>query len=406
MGSEKLLKNNKNFNFVFLIFIIALALRLVYAFLLKTDQLYFPDSMQWDQIALNFLSGKGLIVGPDALAVRMPLYSIFLSGIYFIFGKSNLLAVRIIQAFISAFTCVLIYFIATSVFRDNRHKEKISRIAALISAFYPFFIYYSGAILTETLFIFLTCLIILFLSKKKFFLTGIFLGLAILCRAETLLFSFLMVVGLFFFVPPKNALKNSLIILVIMFVILSPWITRNYMLFGKFVPLSTTGGWTFWEGNNPWNKTGGPCQPLPGVPEISNMNEVERDAFLKAKTVEEIKKDPKRIFRLSVKKFFRFWNIKLNTTDPNYSSPRNNILSILSFGPVLMLSIIGFISSFWNKKNLIFIYLLIFYIMSINLIFVSSIRYRLPIEPYLIIFASYAIYILLPKRNMQGKGEK
>jgi len=75
------------------------------------------------------------------------------------------------------------------------------------------------------------------------------------------------------------------------------------------------------------------------------------------------------------------------------------LLSIFSFGPILVLSISGFVLSFWNRKNLIFIYFLILYVMLTNLVFVSSLRYRLPIEPYLIVFAGYSISMFFRRKR-------
>jgi len=393
MDSEDILNNKENKNFVFFILIVAFMVRLVYVFTLKQNVLYFGDSEQWNQIVLNFLSGKGLIVDETTQASRMPLYSLFLSSVYFIFGKVNLLAVRIIQSLISALTCVIVYFTAISVFRDNKDNKKIGKIAAIISVFYPFFIYYSGAILNETLFIFLISLVILFLTEKKFFIAGIILGLSILCKAETFLF-FLFVIGTFFVTSPKKALKISLIITAMVVMVLSPWIARNYTKFNRFVPFSTTGSVTFWEGNNPQNFNGGPCHYFPNM---TGMNEIERDTYLKKETMKVIKENPKRFFILSRLKFKRFWNIKLNTDDVRYASPRNNLISMFTFGPVLFLFIPGLLLSLGYRKNFVFIYGFIFCVMLINLIFVSSLRYRLPIEPYLIIFASYSLNLLFLK---------
>ena len=205
------------------------------------------------------------------------------------------------------------------------------------------------------------------------------------------MFIIFIIIGLFFILSKRDALRVSIVMIALLCVVISPWVARNYLIFNKFVPLATMGGWTFWEGNNPQNLTGGPCGYFP---DTSGMDEVQRDKYLKIETIKVIKENPERFIRLCWSKFKRFWNIKLNTDDPRYASFRNNLVSIFSFGPILLLFIPGLIISFWNRKNLIFLYFLILYDMLINLAFVSSLRYRLPIEPYLIIFASYSLSIL------------
>jgi len=388
-----------DWHFILLIVIIAFIVRLLYVFTLEPDQFYFDDSLQWNQIALNFMAGKGLIVSPDAMAIRMPLYPLFLSGIYYLFGPGNLLAVRIVQAGLSALTCLIIYLIAVSVFSADKNAERIGKISALISTFYPFFVYYSGAILNETLFIFLLSLIMWFLVRGRFLWSAIFLGFAVLCRAEISAYFIFIIIGLFLLFSRVEALRASFIMFLLLCVVLSPWVARNYLIFNRFVPLSTMGGYTFYEGNAPENPTGGPFGGKFFLKVPPGLNEVEIDKYYRKETIRVIGENPKRFLGLCWSKFRRYWNVKLNTDDSRYASTRNNLISIFSFGPVLLLFISGLILSFWNRRNLIFIYFLILYNMLTNLIFVSSLRYRLPIEPYLIIFASYSL-------NTVFKGKK
>lgn len=399
MDSGEASKLEIDWHFLILVAIIAFVGRLLYVFTLETTQFYFDDSYQWNQIALNILAGKGLIISPSAMAFRMPLYPLFLSGIYYLFGSQNLLAVRIIQTMLSTLTVVIIYFIAISVFNEDKHAERIGKISAIISVFYPFFVYYSGAILNETLFIFLLSLVIWVLIRGRFFWAAILLGLSVLCRAEILLFIIFIIIGLFAILKKRDALRVSFIMFLLLCVILSPWVARNYLIFNKFVPLSTMGGYTFYEGNAPENLTGGPFGGKFFLKIPEGLDEVEIDEYYRNETIRVIKENPERFIKLCWSKFKRFWNIKLNTDDPRYASLRNNLISIFSFGPILLLFIPGLIISFWNRKNLVFLYLIILYVMLINLTFVSSLRYRLPIEPYLIIFASYSLSVLFKKEK-------
>ena len=100
-----------------------------------------------------------------------------------------------------------------------------------------------------------------------------------------------------------------------------------------------------------------------------------------------VKNNPLKTAELVGKKFVRFWNIWPNTNE--YSGLTYRLISILSYGIVLLLSIF-YIYSF--GKTLLVptlpLWLIIIYIMSISLITISSIRYRFPVEPILIMFAS------------------
>lgn len=76
-------------------------------------------------------------------------YPFYLTALYKVFGPSVLLT-RIIKAFISAFTCVLIYKLSSRTF-----SESTARIAGIMSALMPNLIIYCGYHLKETEMIFL-----------------------------------------------------------------------------------------------------------------------------------------------------------------------------------------------------------------------------------------------------------
>ena len=374
--------------FVLAVMVIAFALRFAWGISLDPHQLYFPDSRQWNGIALNFLSGHGLIVDEGAKALRPPVYSLFLSLIYFIFGKENLLAVRIIQALISSCTCFIVYLLAKRIFAVTT-----ARISMAACAVYPFLIYYSGAVLTETLFIFILSLIMLLLSGKRFMWAGIFFGLGILCRSELIVFFFCVLAGMFIVLRKREALKRAIVMTAITGAILFPWMLRNYLVFHACVPLTTMGGYTFYEGNSPHNSTGGPGGSLP-FPDTRGMSEIEKDRFLRQEAIRAIRENPHRMTGLIWSKFKRLWNIKLNTDNPAYASRLTVLASMISFTPVLILFIIGLVVSWKRRRELIYTYFLILHTTAINLVFVSSLRYRLPLEPFMIIIASHALVVI------------
>jgi 4-amino-4-deoxy-L-arabinose transferase-like glycosyltransferase len=383
--------------FVLAVLVVAFALRLGWGLSLDPHQPYFPDSRQWNQIALNFLSGNGLIVDEVAKALRPPVYSLFLSLVYFIFGRENLLAVRIIQALISSCTCLVVYALAKKIFAVTT-----ARISMAACAAYPFLIYYSGAVLTETLFIFLLSLIMLSLSDRRFVRAGVFFGLGILCRSELIVFFFCALAGMFVVLPKREALKKAIVMTAIAGAILCPWMLRNHRVLHAWVPLTTMGGYTFYEGNNPHNSTGGPGGALP-FPDTRGMGEVEKDRFLRREAIREIRENPRRMTGLLWSKFKRLWNVRLNTDNPAYASRLTVLASMISFTPVLILFVIGLVVSWKLRRELIYLYLLVLHTTAINLAFVSSLRYRLPLEPFMIVVASYAL-VVVSKRIGRARG--
>lgn len=153
-------------------------------------------------------------------ASREPLYPLFLSLVYFVFGHS-FFAVRAIQTMINATTCVIIYFIARQVF-----GEKSALLTAFIAAVFPAFIAYTGYILTEILFTFLLTLAIFTLIKaikqtalRWYILSGFILGIGVLCKAAFIMFPFFIgLVILFFTRPDKKRIASVFCMVFVAFV--------------------------------------------------------------------------------------------------------------------------------------------------------------------------------------------
>ena len=146
---------------LFAIFILALFLRL-FAVVTQEESGGLPlgDAKQYDNIAVNILSGNGLSEVFDGPRVptskRPPIYPLFLAGIYAIFGH-NYFAVKVIQAIIGGIFCIVVFFIAYTVYADKR----IAIISSFLTAIYRPFIsgitYYGGParLLSEYLYMFI-----------------------------------------------------------------------------------------------------------------------------------------------------------------------------------------------------------------------------------------------------------
>jgi hypothetical protein len=112
-----------------------------------------------------------------------------------------------------------------------------------------------------------------------------------------------------------------------------------------------------------------------------------------------ILKDPKAFGARYVGEFIHFWK---PMPDRFYSRNEFTVswtgwVSALAFAPILLLSVVGlfFIKQRWRETSLI-----LFMILSTALIysfFMTKARYRMPVEPYMIIIAANAVYVLMQK---------
>ena len=107
-------------------------------------------------------------------------------------------------------------------------------------------------------------------------------------------------------------------------------------------------------------------------------------------------------------KLNRLWRV--TPYAENYQNIYYKSMSYLSYGLLSFLTILFFISKIFSKYKLLsIIFLIIFlYLSFIHVITISSIRYRLPIEPFIIIIGSSYIYEIINyfKINLHGKKNK
>lgn len=369
---------------IFLIFIASFIVRLCFVFYLD-KKFYFDDEYEYWKMVNNFLSGKGLMVAETLKAYRPPLYPLFLAML--VKMHAGIPGIRIVQSFISAVTCILIYIVGKKIY-----NEKVAIMSACISAIYPFFIFYTGFLLTETLFIFLVVLSILTvinLEKSETFpsyglLTGAVIGFAGLCRPTMeLFFPFCLIFILLSRDLLYKKIRKVLFACAGFIIVLSPWITRNYIAIGKFIPGTTMGGAVFWEGNNPYSE-GGPCRYFPEG--AWKVEESRRDSFFYNLTFEYIRKDPARFVKLLGKKFLRFWNIVPNAAE--YTGNLYRLISVLSFGLLLPFFILGMFMTDYNENTIVLTGIIVFFTL-FHMVYLASIRYRVAIEPFYILLACY-----------------
>ena len=381
------------------IFGISLIIRLLYVILMPT--VVVGDAAAYDGLAIGLIEGKGY--GGGTSSYWPPGQPFFLAAIYTVFGYNPQIAC-IFQAFISSLTCIVIYYIGKTVL-----NKKMGLISVFIAALYPTFIIYSGQLLTETLFIFLLPLSILYLLKvheepsaKNLIIAGVSFGLATLVRPIIVGFiPFILIWMLLSSKERKRNLMKFIAIFLIAMVVVSPWTIRNYNVHHEFVLVSTNGGVNFWIGNNP-EATGRTCDIDWGKinPCVNMTNEVQCDKLCYKKGFEFIKEKTSKFLVFGAKKFAYFWGFILPFfTCYLYGYFINPIpkwlfmllapLTVLPYAIVLPLAIFGIIFyQKWDKKASLLL-LLIFYYVLIHSIIVSSTRFHLPLIPFLIVFASY-----------------
>lgn len=227
----------------------------------------FGDSYGYHITAYNLIMGRGFSV-TDVEAgsgkpvykptfTRGPGYPFFIYLVYTTFPDYEKLSstqywhiafdrVRIAQCAMDSLCCVLIFLIVRLLCPASLWLPLIS--AALYS-FAPYNIYYTRALLTETLTAFLVTLFVLLsiagmrtMRLRLFFYAGLAFGLVLLTRSE---YMFLLpVFATFIFLSQRlhtaSAVKASLVYMLSAAIIVAPWSVRNLIVLKK--PILLTAG--------------------------------------------------------------------------------------------------------------------------------------------------------------------
>lgn len=275
MSGKRADKRNSKANrlLVYVVLLIAaLSLRVAIVRVLPNDAP--DDGLVYDQMARNLVERH--VYSHDTeppyapSLIRMPGYSLFLAGVYKVFGHDKT-AARVIQALLDTATCAMIGLLAWYWDPDKTRKRSSSITAIVLAAVCPFTMIYAATILSENAAIFfavamcLAATLALEATKQRktlwlWIAAGLLAGAAVFIRPDSGLFALaigltLMVATLsrpsgvesrgkredFLFRAGRASYLGAVFSLAFC-VVLVPWAIRNYRVFHLFQPLSPAHG--------------------------------------------------------------------------------------------------------------------------------------------------------------------
>jgi tetratricopeptide (TPR) repeat protein len=397
-----------------LIFSAALLVRLVY--LAQIQALPFTthlslDAASYDLIARDIARGNWL---GHTVFYQAPLYPYFLAVCYKCFGHS-LNVIRGIQLLLGAFNCVVVFWIARRLFGTNK-----AIWSGIMVAFYGIFVFYEGAIGKDGISYLLTNLTLLSLVSSlenpkwhRWFLSGTALGCSILTRGNLILLLPLIMLWMAIAMrpyPSRTTLGALGILVAGTVLVISPVTIRNYVIGNDLVLTTSQAGQNFYIGNNP--RASGFFENPPRIrlnPEYEEEDfkyealRITNRHFMKPSEISEfwfkeglrfIQSHPERAFNLLAKKAAMFWNRFEIPDNYNYYYYRKEapVLSLLffGFGFIAPLGLLGLFLARRKPGTWLFFLFILGYMASIVPFHMAS-RYRLPVVPALIVFASYTL---------------
>ncbi len=376
---------------------VALAARIAFVFILP-PRLMWPDPVEFEATARMLLEQ-----GTYGLhTLRPPGYPTFIAGIYALLGP-NLIALRLVEALLATLSVGLIGWIGVRLF-----GRAAGWVAMLIAACHPMLAFMPSTTYSETVSIFLlsmTLVVMLGALERggwwRWALAGALLGAQTLIRPNVI--ALLPGLGLGFALLLRRRgrgwIAPALVTGLAFALSLAPWLIRNHRVHHEWFFVSTGGGRQLWLGNNP-NASGITNRDLVIDPKVEAElqalpNYIARDRWYVAHALEFMRTQPGRAARLYVRKLGNIFALYPETLTGTYVNPASRvsqgIASVVLFaGALLGLTHLRREPGLWPLLGFT-----LTFVLATALAF-SSMRYRLIVEPALLLMAGLGYARALP----------
>ncbi len=403
-------------------------------------------SEAYDVYAQNLLATDvyGRIPGKPDAAIP-PLYSYVLAGVYEIYGRGHL-QVGLLGILLDSVSIWMIYEIGKRLLPKGK---TVGLLAGVMYALYPYLIFQNLTLIDTPLFMALMYVFILLmvtlrgrpsLDRGTWGLAavgGFVLGLSMLTRPILPPLAILVAIWFLFRLNLWQMILRLLPVALVSGLILLPWIIRNYQLFDAFVPMTTTSGANFWQGNNrftvPFFQAGYDVQWTDPTPDMETQDQSSREADAEkfALGFQYWRENPDKLPQLFWTKFLVHWSIDiaprynpnpgerlgldengkvvihrvdengelltLGENDPvnAYDQPLfdqiGRPIHILYWGGLFLLGLAGVVLSARNWREVSLLWFVQIAMALVYMFFHPSTRYRVPTDPAWFLFSAYAL---------------
>jgi 4-amino-4-deoxy-L-arabinose transferase-like glycosyltransferase len=367
--------------------------------------------------AKMILSGKGLM-DPGYPVFSPPLYAILIAiGSWF--SGQDQLPIKLLQIFADSATTCVVMLIAREIL-----GFRTALVSGALLVVYPFSIYASLYIGTETLFAFLlSCFILFFLRATSssrlawYSLAGGTLGVATLIRGTTQFFPLIapVLLVLLYRTISKRVIVGYLGLCVCFALIIAPWTIRNYLVLKEVVPVATPSSVFLQGSHEDFFTIDGKIKGFPkyfselegrGISRPPpDAGPVQRDRYLFRAGLENYKiraeTDPLSIIPFMLTKFGRTWYAT--------ETGRNHAIILFANIPLYILAVVGVISIFRQRQAPRSIWILLFviaYFAALHTVSLPLFRYVLPVMPYVIVLASAGVLVCFEWLNKTTAWQK
>ncbi|MEA3449828.1 MAG: glycosyltransferase family 39 protein [Patescibacteria group bacterium] len=381
-----------------IIFIIIYTLIVGAAAIIVFPEFNGSDATTYDGIAMNIVEqGKFIEVHNQ---ITPPLYPVFLSIIFKIFGHS-FIAVYIAQIFLLLGINILIFLISKKYLRlPNLYALAVS----IITSSWPYMLLFVMQRLTETLYIFWLTLIVYQLFNfiahpklKNSLILGLLFALATHTRPVILfLLPWLLGIAILIYLQKRYykkdynkiflIIKYGLVGLLLFIFLCLPYTIYGSLKAGKFVPIASN---------------------ISTINKRANIT-MDKEWFLYQTHGYELGSEftYTKLIKIKIKNIYRFWDSGADGKRAELVTSKiplaKYLISIYTFGFYLIV-MLALASIMYIKKNksVLLIWLVILYFWLLHTALFPFPRYTLPIIPLIIALALYSTSELIQKYKIK-----
>ncbi|MFQ3648180.1 MAG: glycosyltransferase family 39 protein [Anaerolinea sp.] len=195
---------------------------------------------------------------PDAMIP--PLYSYALAAVYGVFGRGYW-QVGLFHTLLDLASVALLFGMARRLFSGERGLW-IGVLGGVFTACYPYLVFQNLTLIDTGFWMLLLHAFVYAMIRLRdaagrgawgwALLAGLALGAGTLTRPVTPPLALLLALWFLFRLPLWSSAARLLPVALVSVAVVGVWIARNWIEFGAFIPMTTTSGANFWQGNSEW----------------------------------------------------------------------------------------------------------------------------------------------------------
>jgi len=412
---------------VYAIAALALVLRVIVVFVVGDWR--SPEDWEYGIVARNLLDGNGFsgsawFVPEGPTAFMAPVYVYLLYGTLLVFGGGGYLVLQLGQAAVGGLCAGLVYRLA-----HHTLGGRVALLAGVLYAVHPTHAYLAVVIhplLFITVFLLATLTLLVRLCERRTVSTaiglGVCYGVALLTDPAILCILPILVAAPLLTSPGEyRGWGLGVAAFAMAALVVSPWTVRNYLVFDQFVPIKSQFGYILWVGNHPGatgtqtvlDETGQLSHVNHRIPEeleaeLSMMSEPDAYSTLGDIAVNYMVDHPTETALRTVKKAgyywcFPYWHINPQDRDGPWLAHIRRPEEVIWIA-VLVAGLVGL----WLRREdwrrwLVLVapmacYTALYAATNVG----SGPRYRIPIEPLVMMFAAVTVLYALTRRKNDG----